>query len=178
MLATRRGVLILAGGLPCWLATRSAVAADHPMLSFAGKYRYAGGEKQVSKLHAAIDEVCAEMNFVFRQFAQPRLQKSLEPVATVDFRISGSQIAIVRPGIPTIEGPVDGSRFSWNDKRGVKSTVIFRWVDDTLQVSIKQSDGKSMLKWRFQDEGRLTLNMKIEHDKLPSSLRYSLSYKR
>lgn len=175
---TRRGVLVLAGGLPCWLAARKVNAAVHPIASFAGTYRYVGGQKQITKLHAAIDEVCQEMNFVFRQFAQPRLEKSLKPVPKVEFRVSGSQTTIVRPGIPTMQGNVDGGRFSWKDKRGVKSNVTFRWNDDALKISVKQSDGQSQLNWHFKDEGRMTLRMKIEHEKLPSPLRYALSYKR
>jgi hypothetical protein len=160
------------------MATGAAFASDHALAAFAGTYRYVGGKNQVEKLEKAVEEACEGMNFVVRPLAQPRIVKSLYPVATVNFRVSGSQTSIARPGIPTMTGDPDGGRFSWVDKRGLKSKVSFDWKGSTLRVVVKQSDGYSVVDWRFSDGGRLGFRMKIEHDKLTNTLRYGLSYKR
>jgi hypothetical protein len=170
--------MTLATGLPCWLAAGRVHAAEHPIASYAGTYRYVGGQKQIARMHEAVDEVCRDLNFVLRNFAQPRLEQGLRPVPRVTFQVTGSHTTISRPGIPTMAGNANGGRFSWVDKRGIDTKVNFKWKGDTLRVVCRQSDGHSVLDWRFRDEGRLGFRMKIVHEKLSKPLSYSYSYKR
>ena len=178
MAGSRRDFLVCTGGLAALLLPGTSLAGPDGLHSFAGTYKYSGGKKQIDELHAAIDEVCEEMNFVFRQFARPKLVKSLEPVKTAEFTFTGRQAKLVRPGIPTMEGVVDGGRFAWKDPEGRKSTVTFREGDKALLVRVKQKDGLSRLNWHFRPGGGLTLRASIDHDKLPKTLKYKLSYKR
>ena len=129
-------------------------------------------------MHAAVDDVLQDINFVVRTMAQPRLHKGLHPVSSVTFKVTGSVTSISRPGIPTMTGNADGGRFSWVDKRGIDTKVNFSWNDGHLRVVCKQSDGHSVLDWRFKDEGRLGFHMKIVHERLSKPLSYAYSYKR
>ena len=177
-MAGRRTLLL--GGLtaPLLLLSRPSWAFSEDPAAFNGQYRWVGGKRDLAKQHAAIDEVCAEMNVIFRKFARPRLIETLAPKKSAAFKFTPGRVRLERSTLPTIDAPIDGSPIDWSDSEGNKTRLRLTFGDGALRIRFRQKTGDSTNTWKFKDDGRLVLRVKIDHNKLPKTLSYSLNYKR
>lgn len=189
----RRTATLLVAAIACTTDTASVAnasargaadaimaATDPGPTAIAGNYRYSGGDKQREQLIEAIEAVVADMNFIARPIARKRLRESNLPSAELHLVFSDDEITIARPGRPTVSAPLDGSMVVWKSPDGDEFEVRHRLVGDHRLVQEFVGDGnRSENIFALDPDGsRLTVQTTITADRLPETLRFSMSYRR
>lgn len=153
--------------------------ADEPGGQLGGVYRYVGGPKQKEALARSIDEVVSKMNFMFRNMARYRLERGLEPKPRLGLDLQGDELTLSTPGMPRLVGPTDGRPFKYTNLEGKTVTVRLELDEDELRVRYIGDGSDSRYRYRFSaDLRRFDLHGTIDHVRMPSTLRYRLSYSR
>ena len=146
---------------------------------YSGRYKYAGGRAQREKLEQQIEQVVSQLNFMIRGMARSRMIDGLSPWPTLDFEFGDNQVVFRRPGEPVIRGPLDGSPVDWKNKQREAIQVRMTFKDQTLRIRYKGDGSDSRYNYSFRDEGkRLDIRAAIDHVRMPSTLKYGLTYKR
>ncbi len=181
----RRELILACGaaGLVAALPPRLAWADDgegiSPTLEVFGSWRYVGGSAQREAVEAAVDEVVAQMAYLIQGIAKRRLMASNNVPALLSISRDGDDIVVLQPGIRSVRAPANGTQVQWKSEQG-----------DKVQVS-HHLDSANKLRQEFRGEGdrtntftlsedgtRLTWKTAISAKRLPSDIRYKLSYAR
>ena len=172
-----RTVMPGAAAVTC-LAANSALAAESAG-PLSGVFKYVGGSRQRARLDAAIEDVVSQMNFMVRGIARSRLQDGLQPKPLIKLDVRSSHARLVIPGVPDVEGPLDGSPCKWRSPEGELMTLRLRHDGNVLDFRYVGSGGGSRMTYRFnEDASRVQLRSAVDHQRLPGTIRYSLSYAR
>ncbi len=146
---------------------------------FSGRYKYAGGRSQREKLEQQIEQVVAQLNFMIRGMARSRMRDGLAPAPHIEFAFSSDAVVFRRPEEPTIRGPLDGTPIDWKNKEREPIKVRLTFRDQTLRIRYEGDGSDSRYSYSFRDEGkRLDIRAAIDHVRMPSTLKYGLTYKR
>lgn len=147
--------------------------------AFSGTYKYAGGKTQREKLEHQIEQVVAQLNFMIRNMARSRLTDGLSPAPVLGFDFGTNRVVFRKPGQPTIEGPIDGSPVDWKNDHNERVRLRLKLQGETLSINYKGDGSDSTYQYRFVDGGkRIDIRARIDHVRMPSTLRYGLTYKR
>jgi hypothetical protein len=166
---------------------RGAAAEDHGAASepaadpkILGRYRFVGGEQQRQRLLDAIEEVVKDMVFLVRPIARRRLRNNTQPSEELHIDVTATQITIVRSGLHTVSAPRDGSSIVWRSPEGDEFAVRHRLgADEELIQEFVGASNHSNNVFRLAAGGsRLTVQTTISDDRLPSALRYHMTYQR
>jgi hypothetical protein len=169
------------GGVLLLLATTPVPAQAPPartLEDFAGRYRYAGGERDRAGLHRAIDEVVEQMNVLIRGFARRELRGRVQPERT--WRIEGTGPIVYAFGdYGPIRIPVGGGVLRAPGPEGNPNRITARLQGRRL-VTRFVTDTGSRTNWHtLSDDGRfMFIQVRIASGQLPADIRYSLTYRR
>lgn len=147
--------------------------------AFSGRYKYAGGRAQREKLEHQIEQVVSQLNFMIRGMARSRMRDGLSPSPHLEFALSDHAVVFRRPNERLIKGPLDGTAVDWKnkDRESIQLRMTFR--DQTLRIRYKGDGSDSRYNYSFRDDGkRLDIRAAIDHVRMPTTLKYGLTYKR
>jgi len=165
----------------CGPSIAVAEASDPALQPFAGTYGYVGGDAEIKALDRAIDEVVDQMNFFIRGIARRRLRAPNLPSKEVSVFIEKGQIRIHRPGQPEVSAPADGKPITWRHLTDGDVFQVSHGIDDEGVLYQRFEGERSVSRNRFvlsEDEERLTIHTAITADRLPSPLRFKMTYER
>ena len=145
-----------------------------------GDYRFAGGERETREVERAIDEAVDEMNVFIRGIARRRLKEPNMPTETLRISVEDGMIAVARSGQPTISAPASGNQVTWkNPRNGNELQVTHRMKSDgELEQKLVGDRGVSTNVFSLQNDGRLLMKTIVTAEKLPSDIRFSVTYAR
>lgn len=163
------------------LPTAKAEPSDAALERFIGTYRYVGGEDEIQALDRAIDEVVAQMNFFVRGIARRRLRAPNLPSKEVTVVAENEQIRIVRPGQPEVSAPADGEPITWRHPIDGDVFRVRHGIDAQGALYQRFEGDRSVSRNRFvlgKDAKRMTIHTEITADRLPTPLRFKMTYER
>jgi len=178
-----RLIFVFATALAVWRgpSVAAAEASDAALDRFEGTYGYVGGEAEIRALDRAIDAVVAQMNFLIRGIARRRLRTPNLPSKEVSVFVEKGQIRIERPGQPEVSAPADGKPITWRHPTDGDVFQVSHGIDDTGALYQRFEGERSVSRNRFvlsMDGKRLTIDTFITADRLPSPLRFKMTYER
>lgn len=169
--------MALCGVAAACLPPRLAQAATPD--DFSGSYRYAGGSHEKDLLEQAIEEATSEMNFLIRGIARDRISSAVEPRGSLKFDFGTNYVTFRSPGMPVLRAPVDGTPIRWTNSEDAVVEVRCQLEGDTLRIRYRGDGGDTQCVYRFDAErSRLELSARVDHEQLPGTLRYRLTYSR
>ncbi len=165
----------------CGPSTAGADASEPALQRFAGTYRYVGGDPEIRALDQAIDEVVSQMNFFIRGIARRRLRAPNLPSKEVGVFLEKGQIRISRPGQPEVSAPADGKAITWRHPTDGDVFQVSHGIDDQGALYQRFEGERSVSLNRFvlsKSDKRVTIHTVITADRLPTPLRFKMTYER
>lgn len=152
-------------------------AAQEVAAPFVGSWTYVAQSGDV--IGDAIERGTADMNFVTRPIARRRLRATNSPYATMEIRVGGGSVTTLLEG-RDVTSPADGRAIAWTREDGEVMQVATSLRDDgTLVQTFTAQDGSRENVYSVSPDGRrLTLQVTIRSERLPSPITYRLLYDR
>ncbi|MCB9597686.1 MAG: hypothetical protein H6719_33525 [Sandaracinaceae bacterium] len=162
------------------MAAPGARAELDLLSTFEGRYTFAGGRAERTRLDEAIDEVADRLNLFIREIARGELRRAIRPEPRI-------QVAVVARDRVRMSlgdwGPLEVTLD--NQERHVRGpdgsdTRLRGAVDRGRIVLVQESSRGRRTNWlSLGPDGRwLYLQVQIGADQLPEDIRYTLSYRR
>lgn len=156
------------------IVSTNSVAAD-----FNGTWQLQDTNNTQATLDEAVESVVKEMNFFIRALARPALKKQTQIcnqwlLQTVDNQFQwqcDSDDMLVLP--ITAKG-----EFLRKDEEGVEILGTFQRVEDSIVTMLQSERGIRTNTWKMINDNELHYSVKLESEKLPKPMIWTLSYKR
>ena len=147
--------------------------------ALAGKWTLQDADSTQAKLDAAVEHVAQEMNFFIRALARPVLKKQTQICQQwlLDWQASQFQYQCDQAETATIPLTANGEVIK-KDEEGVDISGIYRQTKDTVVVVLESERGTRTNTWQQVGENELVFTVKLESEKLPTPLTWTLTYKR
>jgi hypothetical protein len=192
------GLLLIAGGAaaafsgspetsPAPVGQEPGIQADDSEASaveqnaeaaFDKNYRYSGGEKGRKAVEAAIDAATEDMNALIRGIARKKLRDVNRIIPTLGFSLDGDPLRASYIDGHLAESPASGKTVDWVNQFGDTVNLSQRVTGNKLVQVISDSNGSRRNVYRFSEDGsRLTMYVTIEASRLPTPVKYQLSYR-
>ena len=142
-----------------------------------GKYKYAGPKSEKEVIKKQVDDIVWKADESIRMMAQESLNKRTHIPEWVDIKQSGSKVTIHAEGrkveVHTVDKATDGM-----DPDGNPSQLQLKKDGNVLTQTITTADGARINKFTPQADGSLKLDVEIQSPRLPTPIKYSLTYKK
>jgi hypothetical protein len=169
----RLGLFAVSGA---WLHPRLALADTGPE-ELSGRYRHRGGASELEALEQAVAEATSEMNVLIRGIARSRISSAVEPRSCLDFDFGPNRVTFRSSGMPVLDAPLDRAT-QWTNPEGAAIAVRCRLDDHTLRMRYVGDGGDTLCTYHFDPKhARMVLRARIDHARLPATLRYTLTYR-
>jgi len=167
--------LIGVGLLTALLSVGAQAAENH----LAGKWLLQDADSTQAKLDEAVENVAQEMNFFIRALARPVLKKQTQICQQwlLDWQASQFQYQCDQAETATIPLTANGEVIK-KDEEGVEISGIYRQTKDAVVVVLESERGTRTNTWQQVGENELVFTVKLESEKLPTPLTWTLTYKR
>lgn len=147
---------------------------------FAGTYRFDGGDRERRALDGAIRRVTDQMNVFIRDIAFGQAREALRPERRVALSPAGGDRVRIRLDdwtSPPMQASGQTRRVRGPD--GDDTRLGVRYAGGRLEVRATTSRGTTE-RWLSLDEsGRyLFVQVRVSSERLPDSVRYTLTYRR
>ena len=156
-----------------------ADTAKSPLSVWSGLFHYVGGAKERTLIEAAIEEATEGLNEVMKRAARMRLEEVSRPYKAVRFEYLGDRFQSWIDGIgPWVSG-VAGELIKERGRDGQRVEVS-HYVGPTklVQVIRTRQGQRTNVYSMSKDKKHMTLDVRIDGDKLPETVRFKLSYER
>ncbi|MBR7889606.1 hypothetical protein J9B83_11705 [Marinomonas sp. A79] len=148
-------------------------------LNLAGQWQLQNAENTQATLEAAVQTVAKEMNFFIRALAKPVLRKQTQICdqwrlgwqnTTFHWQCDDAEVDAV---------PVLAQR-DWikTDEEGVDILGTYQQGANSVVVIVESERGKRTNTWQRLGDNELRYTAKLESEKLPTPLTWTLTYKR
>lgn len=148
--------------------------------SFAGSYRFAGGQTERDRLQAAIDSVVDRMNVFVREIARGEIRRNVRPEPRIVVGVPDDRrVRLTLGSWGPLDVPLGGRRVRVRGPDGSDTRLSARFRDGRIETH-QASDRGTRENWLSlsDDRGWLFLQVRISADALPAAIRYTLSYRR
>jgi hypothetical protein len=153
--------------------TRNGIHAIH------GRWEYAGDDAEQQRRLAAIEATVRQMSWLIRGIARKRITASTEIHDSYDFRVGEDTVTIFEDGVERPTTSWDGTPHQVTKQWGDPGTLTRTWEDAALRSHFRQPKGEGSETYRVSDDGRtMTVTVIVSSRRLPSDVRYELSYRR
>jgi len=151
-----------------------APATDAPINA---RWTYFGGEAGQRRVDRAIEEATEDMERISRDVARNRLRGELTPASgdVVEIKLSERGAVDLRLGdCPMIQAAPLGEWVDWRC-RGEALRVQHELINGAL---VQRSRGKGTTIYRTftVENDALTMNVRLDHERLPAAVQYGLKY--
>ena len=164
-------------GIVAAMALSSGAQASGDVLS--GKWMLQDADSTQAKLDEAVENVAQEMNFFIRALARPVLQKQTQICQQwlLDWQVKQFQWQCDDAEADTIPLTANGEVIK-KDEEGVEISGTYQQTNDAVVVVLESERGKRTNTWKQVGENELLFTVKLESEKLPTPLTWSLSYRK
>jgi hypothetical protein len=170
----RRIVVLLATLLALAMVQRSALAQTG---SFEGTFTAAAQEQP--RIDQAIESAVAKMSFVARPIARGRLKKTNTAYQTIRIAQASSHVSVQLDERKALQMPLDGRAVQWTREDGERFEVSANVQAGVLTQTFKAEDGQRVNRFALSPDGAtLTLEVTLTSPRLPTPLKYSLTFNR
>lgn len=148
--------------------------------SFAGTYRFAGGDAEKRAVANAVEKAISGMSFLAKPLARQSLRQPAEIRDTYTLFFDGlGNLRLTTPGFPAEFGPLDGKPFTVESKSGDKSQVSQSFVDGVLVQKGHTEEGSGVTEFRLADQGAtLFVHRLMQSPQLTAPVDFTLTYRR
>jgi hypothetical protein len=175
--ATRRRLLAALGlGGLAWTAPRALFADEPAVKAFLGRYRHAGGDKELKARDQAIDDVVESMNFLARGIARDKLKETNPIAASLGIAADAKDLTITLD-TRTYTGPLNGGTVKVKSITGDLMDMHYAVSKAEITQVFSGDDRGRVNRYRL-DSGKLTMHVRVHSSRLPKALVYSLTYVR
>ena len=113
-----------------------------------------------------------------RKKALPRLKKSTRIPERLDLATQGSDV-VIKMDSYVVRVPKSGAKVNLKTPIGDTAESSFRTRTATLLQDVKKTDSLKLNSFRFDDDGKLVMRVRIQNDKrLAAPLDFTLLYAR
>lgn len=156
-----------------------ASAQANAAAEFQWTYRYAGGKAGRAAVEAAVEAAVADMNVLVRGIARRKLLDANKIVEQFGFDLGGDPLRASFIDGNLVESPASGAAVDWVNQFGETVKVSQRWSGQKLVQRMFSDDGSRTNVYRFSEDGqRMTMSVTIKASRLPTPIRYRLSYRK
>jgi hypothetical protein len=148
--------------------------AEAPALAgLIGEYRYRGGRQSAAK---SIDAVVGEMSALVRNIARKRLTAANRVPSKLSIAQTGDEVTVRIDG-RAYTATLGGAAKAVKDANGEASRMRFQLKGDALYQLLDAADGDRTNVFTRRDDGGVDMAVRISSKRLPSDVRYRLSFK-
>jgi hypothetical protein len=164
-------------GIVVAMALSSGVQASGDVL--AGKWMLQDADSTQAKLDEAVENVAQEMNFFIRALARPVLKKQTQICQqwTLGWQTEQFQWQCDSEEVDNIPLAAHGEVIK-KDEEGVEISGTYQQTNDAVVVVLESERGKRTNTWKQVGENELLFTVKLESEKLPTPLTWSLNYRK
>jgi uncharacterized protein (UPF0333 family) len=164
-------------GIVAAMALSSGVQASGDVL--AGKWMLQDADSTQAKLDEAVENVAQEMNFFIRALARPVLKKQTQICQqwTLGWQTEQFQWQCDSEEVDNIPLAAHGEVIK-KDEEGVEISGTYQQTNDAVVVVLESERGKRTNTWKQVGENELLFTVKLESEKLPTPLTWSLNYRK
>lgn len=184
MATGRRALTFAALGLFALLSSSALTphvrGQAHALEDFAGRYAWAGGQRERDRQHAAIDSVADRLNIFIREIARGEIRRNLEPERRLSIAVpSESRIRLVIDDWNPPPVPLDWTsrRVTGPDDSATQLRARFR--RGRLETHQRNGQGSRENWMSLSSDARfLYMQVRVAADQLPAAIRYTLTFRR
>jgi hypothetical protein len=148
-------------------------------VDFDGKWVLQDADSTQAKLDEAVENVAKEMNFFIRALARPVLKKQTQ---ICNLWLLGLQEIQFQWQCDDAEADTISvtakSELIKVDEEDVEIFGTYQQTNDSVVVILESERGKRTNTWKQVGENELLFTVKLESEKLPTPLTWSLTYKK
>ena len=174
--------LVMACALAAGLAAAGgSMAADDARLltNLEGRWVFAGDESERQARLDAIEATVSQMAWVARGIARKRITGSTPIHDHYVFTVDKGTITIAEDAFKGFTTPWDGSPVEISKQMGGPATLTREFTDEGLRSHWQQKRGAGTEIYRAAPDGAtMTVTVVISSPRLPSDIRYELTYRR
>jgi len=151
-------------------------AAD---IDLDGKWMLQNADNAQAKLDVAVENVAKEMNFFIRALARPVLKKQTQICNQWLLAWQEKQFQWQCDDAETDTIPlIANGEVIKTDEEDVEISGTYQQTSDAVVVVLESERGKRTNTWKQVGENELLFTVKLESEKLPTPLTWSLTYTR
>ncbi|RBP85280.1 hypothetical protein EBI01_01385 [Marinomonas rhizomae] len=164
-------------GVVAAIAFSTSAYASNDVL--AGKWVLQDAGSTQATLDEAVENVAQEMNFFIRALARPVLKKQTQICQqwSLGWQTSQFQFQCDEAEADTIPLTANGEVIK-KDEEGIEISGTYQQTNDAVVVVLESERGKRTNTWKQVGENELLFTVKLESEKLPTPLTWSLNYKK
>lgn len=164
-------------GIVAAMVLSSGVQASGDVL--AGKWVLQDADSTQAKLDEAVENVAQEMNFFIRALARPVLKKQTQICQqwTLGWQTEQFQWQCDSEEADNIPLSANGEVIK-KDEEDIEISGTYQQTADSVVVILESERGKRTNTWKQVSDDELLFTVKLESEKLPTPLTWSLSYKK
>jgi hypothetical protein len=170
------GVRVCAGIVAVMALSTGAQASNDDL---AGKWLLQDAGSTQDKLDEAVENVAQEMNFFIRALARPVLKKQTQICQqwTLGWQTEQFQWQCDSAEVDSMPLAAQGDVFK-QDEEGIDISGTYQRTTDAVVLVLESERGKRTNTWKQVGDNELLFTVKLESEKLPTPLTWSLSYKK
>lgn len=144
-----------------------------------GEWRLQDAGNTQSKLDEAVENVAKEMNFFIRALARPVLKKQTQVCQQWLLSQTESQFQWQCDTAEADIIPLSANgEVIKEDEEGIEIFGAYQETETSVVVVLESERGKRTNTWQSVSENELIYTVKLESEKLPTPLTWSLTYKK
>lgn len=148
-------------------------------VELGGKWILQDADSTQAKLDEAVENVAQEMNFFIRALARPVLKKQTQICHQWLLGLQQKQFQWQCDDAEMDTIPLTANaEIIKKDKEGVEISGTYQQTSDAVVVVLESERGKRTNTWKQVGENELLFTVKLESEKLPTPLTWSLTYKK
>jgi hypothetical protein len=146
--------------------------------TFRGAFSFAGGQRELDRVHQAIERAVAALP-AFKDFARQRLLAANAVPDVVSMTMEGNELVVVYGNHAPQRAPLDGSVRKWRNADGGTSKLKHELRDGKLVQTTWSDAGRRIMVWALDDpNGVLRVHSTMTAPQLPVPVRYQLTFRR
>nr|WP_264194008.1 hypothetical protein [Marinomonas algarum] len=155
------------------------VAAQQNPPDVTGKWQLQNADQTQATLEVAVNKVAKEMNFFIRALAKPVLREQTQICDQwqLDWQKAQFQWQCDDTETEVVPMIAQGEKIKTDDE-GVDIFATYQHTADSVVVILTSERGKRTNTWQRLNDQRLLYTAKLESEKLPTPLTWSLNYRR
>jgi hypothetical protein len=149
-----------------------------PRARFMGAFEFVGGERERAGVRAAIEHVISQMSFIAAPFARGPLRERNPVFPRVSIQLRGGQVVVAFPTV-RFASAESGAETPGRTEFGENVHISHRFEPDRMVEIIRADSGTRRNDFLLSPDGNtLTMRVNMSSPRLPTAIRYALTYRR